>query len=139
MRDERGARKVGPMSYADFQRRYELESEKERAEYDREPIEALLGRVRARRLGGQYQLWYAIAARASLAQAGWLLFDFVSGAHEYLDRYHAAAALLTLLGRADLEAADLTVAHRSPDEHLADVRAELERRAGAHPRERGGL
>ncbi len=121
------------MSYAEFQRQYELESEKERAGYDREPIGALLGRVRSRRLGAQYQLWYAIAARASLAEAGWLLFDFVSGANEYLDRYHAATALLTLLGRRDLEAADLTVAHRSPGTHLAGVRAELERRIGARP------
>ncbi|MBK7972973.1 MAG: hypothetical protein IPK07_06725 [Deltaproteobacteria bacterium] len=119
------------MSYADFQRQYEIESEKERAGYDREPIGALLGRIRARRLGGQYQLWYAIAARASLAEAGWLLFDFVSGDAEYLDRYHAANALLALLGWTDLEAADLTVAHRSPEKHLAAARGELERRIGA--------
>lgn len=121
------------MSYADFQRQYEHEAGKERAGYDREPIGALLERVRSRRLGGHYQLWYAIGARASLAEAGWLLFEFVSGPDEYLDRYHAATALLTILGRSDLEAADLTVAHRSPETHLADVRAELERRVGARP------
>lgn len=121
------------MSYADFQRQYEIESEKERAAYDREPVGELLGRVRARRLGGQYQLWYSIGARASLGEAGWLLFEFVSGPDEYLDRYHAAAALLTLLGWTHLEPADLTVAHRSPEKHLAAARTELERRIGARP------
>lgn len=126
------------MSYEDFQRRYEIEAEKERSGYDREPLGVLLERVRSRRLGGHHQLWYAIAARASIRDAGWLLFDFVSGEHEYLDRYHAAAALLTLLGRADVDAADLTVAHRSPETHLGEVRAELERRLGAPPRDRGG-
>ena len=54
------------MSYAEFQQRYEIEGERDRARYDRQPVARLLEAVRRGQFGGQYQLWYSIGARASL-------------------------------------------------------------------------
>mgnify|MGYP001823734355 CR=1 FL=1 len=68
----------------------------------------LVADARAGRLGEYYQLWRAIAAQTTLPQSGPVLLDVVRRESTYLVRYHAAAALLALLGTAEFDPVDLT-------------------------------
>lgn len=118
------------MNYAEFQERYEQESDAEYRRYLAMPTDALLEAVRAGRFGRQYQLWRAIAAKVTLAEAGWPLYDVVAGSAPYLDRYHAAGALLSLLQSERFVAADLAVASPRREHWIAAVEQDLRRRLG---------
>jgi len=96
------------VTYADFQAHWERGA---RAEYDaamRRPVVELVADARAGRHGEYHQLWRAIAARATLAQAGLVLLEVLRGDYPYLVRYHAADALLALLGTTEFEPVDLS-------------------------------
>jgi hypothetical protein len=67
----------------------------------------LVADARAGRYGGCYQLWRAIAARASLPLAGQVLLEILRRPEPYLVRYHAAKALLALLSTTQFAAVDL--------------------------------
>jgi hypothetical protein len=67
----------------------------------------LVADARAGRYGGCYQLWRAIAARASLPLAGQVLLEILRRSEPYLVRYHAAKALLALLSTTQFAAVDL--------------------------------
>jgi hypothetical protein len=95
------------MSYAEFQADWEQAARAEYESYLRLPTATLLAEVRARRYGEYYQLWRAIAARATLADAGHVLLSVVRGENPYLVRYHAAGALLLLLGTKKFEQVEL--------------------------------
>jgi hypothetical protein len=96
------------MTYADFQADWEREAHAEYEGYLRRPPEALVSDAEYGRYGEYYQLWRAIAARATLDSAGKVLFDVLHRDDPYLIRYHAAQALLSLLGTTELEPVDLS-------------------------------
>ncbi|HEY4416285.1 MAG TPA: hypothetical protein VGO57_11385 [Verrucomicrobiae bacterium] len=84
------------MSYAQFQEHWEQEADKERLIYDVRPVAELLADVRVKRFGNYYQIWTSIGSRASLAEAGSLLADVLESDVDYLNRYHCAAALISI-------------------------------------------
>lgn len=96
------------MTYADFQADWEREAHAEYEACLRRPPEGLVSDAELGRYGEYYQLWRAIAARATLASAGRVLFDVLHRDDPYLVRYHAAKALLSLLGTTEFEPVDLS-------------------------------
>jgi hypothetical protein len=86
------------MTYAEFQERWEANSKAERARYDAMPVAELLTRVECGDFGDYYNIWRALADRATLREAGWILFSVLESDLDYLHRYHCAAALLKLVG-----------------------------------------
>jgi len=108
----------------------------ETSRYDALPVASLLEDVRAGRLGDYHTIWYAIAARSTLAESGAVLLEVLESAAPYLVRYHAAAALLRLLGERGVEPVELSAARFPLAENLARLRAEVARRIGA-PRDAG--
>ncbi len=119
------------LSYADFQRRYEQDGDDEYRRYAAMRPQALIDLVRAGRFGEQYTIWRVIGDTSSLELAGWVLFGVIDSGVDYLNRYHAASALLKLLRAPDLEAPDLTVNTPKRLENLAAVRRALETRLGS--------
>ena len=117
------------MSYAEFQEHWELLSEKERSRYGARSVSELLADVRAGRFGDYYQLWHSIGARASLAEAGSLLADILESDTDYLNRYHCAAALISI-GRVHSEGfrPEQLSAHETYPvrERLSELRARLQ-------------
>ena len=95
------------MSYAEFQADWERAAAAEYDAYMRRSAEGLVADARAGQYGECYQLWRAIAARASLPLAGQVLLEILRRPEPYLVRYHAANALLALLGTTELAPADL--------------------------------
>lgn len=102
----------------------------EAARYDTQPINSLLDDVQGGRHGEYHTLWYAIARRATPAQAAWPLYDVLISDAPYLARYHCAAALLQLVPVAGLEAVSLSAASMPVAGNLAMLRARLEAVAG---------
>lgn len=119
------------MSYAEFQERYEQESDAEYRRYRAMPTRALVDAIRSGRFGEQYQLWRAVADTATLDEAGWALFAVIAGDAPYLDRYHAAGALLSLMRSERFVAADLSVASPRRQDCIAAVERDLRDRLGA--------
>ena len=96
------------MTYAEFQARWERGAEAEFDAYMRRSGAELVADAQAGRHGEYYQLWRAMAARATLAQAGRVLLDVVRRGSTYLVRYHSAVALLALIGTTEFDPVDLT-------------------------------
>jgi hypothetical protein len=116
------------MSYATFQADWERAA---RAEYERYlglPTATLIADVCARRYGECYQLWRAIAARATLAEAGQVLVGVLRSKDPYLVRYHAAGALLSLLGTKAFEPAALSAERPDRAAHLDAIEQMLKDR-----------
>lgn len=106
------------MGYAAFQADWEQAA---RAEYDRYlclSTATLLAEVSARRYGEYYQLWRAIAARATLAEAGRVLLGVLRCEDPYLVRYHAAGALLSLLGTEAFQPVELAAERPDRSAHV---------------------
>lgn len=119
------------MSYADFQADWEQAAHAEYDLYLALPSAGLIGQARDRRYGECYQLWRAIAAKATLTEAGWVLLDVVRrDSEEYLVRYHAAAALLALLGTSIFEPVDLSADRPQRVANLDRVEEMLRERIG---------
>jgi hypothetical protein len=116
------------MNYAEFQEYWEREAGAEYRRYVDRPAAALLDDVRAGRWGEYYQLWPAVAAKASLREAGPPLLDIVRSEAPYLVRYHAAAALLGLLGSRRFVAANLAADSPRREEWLDAVERALAER-----------
>jgi hypothetical protein len=117
------------MSYAEYQERFELEAGKERERYDARPVSELLADIRAGRFGSYYSIWYSLGARATLSEAGSLLFSILESPADYLVRYHCAAALISIAGvyadgyRPEQLSADKT---QRVAEHLAALRQKIQ-------------
>lgn len=91
------------MSYEEFQRMYEIESEKLYDRYARLREDELLDLVERQKWDDQYQIWRAIADKCSEKAIG-PLFEVVKDLNiEYLVRYHACTALFKLAGLHDEE------------------------------------
>ena len=121
------------MSYADFQAGWENAADAELESYLRRSAAGLIAEARAGRYGDYYQLWRAIAARATLPLAGPVLLKVLWSDADYLVRYHAASALLSLLGRTDLEAVDLAANRAGQDARLAAVEQMVRERCEPPP------
>ena len=106
---------------------YDVHADAARRAVDARPVAALIEDVRRGRYGDYYSIWYSIAERASLGNAGWVLFDVLKRNIDYLYRYHCAAALIALLGSAEFEPVQLSggPAHEMP-RHLERLRGLLE-------------
>ena len=67
-------------------------------------VNHLLRQIKARKYDPYYQIWYALRAKATLAECAPTLLDVLrreTGKENMLIRYHCAAALFHLLGHAD--------------------------------------
>jgi hypothetical protein len=113
------------MAEGQWKEEYEAAGDAEFAKFSALSVGELRRRVERREFGQQYSFWTAIAAKRDVAAFGWLLFDFINSSEDYLQRYHAARALLALLKVTIYEPGDLTIAHRHPEKALADVAARL--------------
>ncbi|HEX8456412.1 MAG TPA: hypothetical protein VF656_03745 [Pyrinomonadaceae bacterium] len=118
------------MANGDWRETWEQHAEHERGALGETPVSELIERVRARRFGGYYGIWYALAERAKLNEVGWVLFSVLESDADYLDRYHCAAALLRLLGEKRWQAVDLS-AEWGRAKNLDPVERVLEQRIGA--------
>jgi hypothetical protein len=96
------------VTYAEFQADWERAAGAEYEAYMGRSAAELVADARAGRYGECYQLWRAIAARATLPLAGQVLLEVLRRDDPYLVRYHAAKALLALLGTAELAPVDLS-------------------------------
>jgi hypothetical protein len=96
------------VTYAEFQARWERGAGAEYDAFMRRSAAELVADARAGRHGEYYQLWRAIAAQTTLPQSGLVLLDVLRRDFTYLVRYHAAAALLALLGTTEFDPVDLT-------------------------------
>jgi hypothetical protein len=116
-------------SYAQFQEHWEQEAGKERERYDARPVIELLADIRAGHFGSYYQIWYSLGSRATLAEAGSLLFSILESSADYLVRYHCAAALISVAGvYADGYRPEQLSAHQTQRvaEHLAALREKIQ-------------
>ena len=89
----------------------------------------LLADIGASRFGGYYQIWDSLGARATLAEAGSLLYGILESPANYLIRYHCAAALISIAGAyADGYSRVQLSAHGTERvaEHLAALRQKLQ-------------
>lgn len=125
----------------DWQEQYERAAEAERNEYKLMPLEQVLLHIKEGRYGVYPSIWRDVETRATLEQAGWLLYEVLHRDIEYLIRCNAAEALLTLMGYTDVienldRAVSLTahsVEERTP--HLTALYHELIERLGNRPDE----
>ena len=121
-----------PSSFEKFQERYEADGDAELRAYSGMSLASLLEHVRAGDFGANYQLWPAVASKAKLEDAGWVLFDVLTSDAEYLVRYHCADALIKIAGRklGGMTAVMLSggKGHGTP-ENLEKVRAMLGQRS----------
>lgn len=81
-----------------WQDRWEAAATAQRSEFEAMSPEELINFVKSGRIGGYYNVWYVIAAKCTLEQAGWLLIDVIERSKDDLARYHALAALGLMLG-----------------------------------------
>ena len=110
---------------------WEYHSEQNRKKLDAIPVEQLLRQVRNGQYGDYYSIWYSIAERSTLKQAGWILFEILSKKIDYLYRYHCAAALLSLLKVTHIEPVQLSGDEPNVvEENLKVVKALLEKTIG---------
>jgi hypothetical protein len=82
--------------YANYQQQWENAAAAEFERLSSLPLAALISQVRASDFGNYYQLWRAISSKATLQEAGWVLFDVLDSNVDYLCRYHSAAALINI-------------------------------------------
>lgn len=111
---------------------WEEHAEQERAKQDITPVSELLKQVEQGDYGNYYGIWKAIAKRAKLKQAGWILFAVLERDIDYLHRYHCAEALVRLLGRkAPFTAVELSADIPERAANIARLRELLEQRLGS--------
>jgi hypothetical protein len=118
------------MERRDWREDWERAAEQERAHHDRLPAGVLVDNVRRGRFGDYYTVWYSIAERATLAEAGWVLFSVLVSDAPYLVRYHCAAALVRLLKTSDFEAVELSAFRFPLRTNLRLLRERIEAQIG---------
>ncbi|MCC7495301.1 MAG: hypothetical protein IT204_23330 [Fimbriimonadaceae bacterium] len=82
---------------SDWKQQYEAAAEAELRRWQGGTDAGLLAAVRRGQTGDYYTIWYALAQRPATAAVCWTLYEVLRSERPYLDRYHCAAALLTLL------------------------------------------
>ena len=101
-------------------------AEKERRNYGSMPVEELLKRVKHGYYGNYYCIWYSIAGKATLEQAGEILLEVLHRNIRNLLRYHCASALLKLMDEEDIQPADISGDQPDHDDLLEVVSNKLE-------------
>lgn len=101
-------------------------AEKERRNYGSMPVEELLKRVKDGYYGDYYCIWYSIAEKATLEQAGEILLEVLHRNIRYLLRYHCASALLKLMGEEDIQPVDISGDQPDHDDLLEEAGKKLE-------------
>lgn len=127
------------MSYAEYQKHFEEEGEREEAFYDSMSVEAIMEEIEKRKFGTTYQIWYSLAKRATVEQVGWKLFEILSSREEYLTRYHCAAALLRLFNPYPDVFEPVKLSGKEKYDvmrHLEEMETELTKRIGEKPKSR---
>ena len=113
--------------------RWDEYSKLEREDMQSLPIERLLDNVRKGRYGRYYTIWYVIAERSTLEEAGWILFRILKKKDiDYLYRYHCAAALIGLLGDDEFEPVDLSADNDKIRDNIDRLNMILVERIGNH-------
>jgi hypothetical protein len=95
------------------------------------PVSKLIQDIRAGRVGRYHSIWYSVAKRSSLADAGWTLFNVLESRAPYLVRYHCAVALLKLLDDINLQPVELSASRFPLNENLARAGHALEMAIGS--------
>lgn len=106
----------------DWRKQYEDAAEAQAGRFARFSDARLLEAIRRRETGDYYVIWYEVAKRKPTAEACWLLYEVLLSDRSYLDRYHAAAALLALLGCAEFEPVALSAEWPVVADNLARLR-----------------
>ncbi|MCD4706857.1 MAG: hypothetical protein K8S62_03880 [Candidatus Sabulitectum sp.] len=101
----------------------------EREMYLKEDVSTLLERIRGGFYGRYYTIWYAVAERATAKQAADVLYLVLKKNIDYLYRYHAAAALIKLLGISNVTPVDLSGNHGDLEKELVSL-ADIMREKG---------
>jgi hypothetical protein len=117
----------------EWKQKWEAYASEELRRMQGQPVESLLAAIRRHAFGEYHTIGRAVAERATLAEAGWTLYDVLESQVDYLPRYHCAAALLRLLNEQTLAAVDLSGGEFRTCQNLPLVRAQLEARIGPHP------
>ncbi len=117
-----------------WQDHWEKAAEEECRIMEGKPLPELLEEARRGRFGAYYTMWSVIARKATAEEAGSVLLGVLESDADYLHRYHAADALLKLLGYDGLRPVDLSADHSLRDQNIACVRRELEERIGTGDR-----
>lgn len=81
-----------------WQDRWERAAIAEREQFELMTPAELVAFVKNGRIGGYYNVWYVIAKKCTLKEAGWLLLEVAEKSPDDLVRYHALAALGLMLG-----------------------------------------
>ena len=105
------------------------QAKEERRRYDGLPVSVLLDDVRNGRYGDYYEIWYSLAERGNLYQAGPILLEVLESDAPFLVRSHCAHALIALaeLHRDGWTAAELTGEKKYPvKDNLKKVRKIVE-------------
>jgi len=116
-----------------WQDRWEEAADEERKRMEARTAAELLAEVSEGRFGNYYVIWYVIASKSTVDEAGWILFRTLAGNPDYLCRYHCAAALLQLMGESILKPVDLSADHPGRELALADMRRRLTGMTGECP------
>jgi len=105
---------------------WEEHSAAERKTFNSTPVDSLIEMVAEGRYGNYYTIWYSIAERAALEQAGTTLIQILHLDIDYLYRYHCAAALLSLMDEKDFQPVDLSAEHPGKVMNLKTIAKRLD-------------
>jgi hypothetical protein len=119
------------MAAADRREQWDRAAEAEGNRYDAMPVADLIRNIRAGRIGRYYSIWYSLARRSSLADAGWTLFNVLESRAPYLVRYHCAAALITLLKDINVKPVELSASRFPLSDNLARIGHAVEMQIGS--------
>ncbi len=115
---------------SDWRKQYEDDAEAQAKRFARFSDRKLLEAIRRRATGDYYVIWYELAKRTATAETCWLLYDVLQSDRPYLERYHCAAALLTLLRCKEFEEVELSADWEIVSENLTKLRAIVESQFG---------
>ncbi|MFO7627239.1 MAG: hypothetical protein R6V62_08275 [Candidatus Fermentibacteraceae bacterium] len=116
-----------------WQDKWDEAADDERKRMEARTAAELLADVSEGRFGNYYVIWYVIASKSTVDEAGWTLFKTLVGEADYLYRYHCAAALLQLMGEATMKPVDLSADHPGIKSALAALRLRLTGMIGESP------
>lgn len=111
--------------FMSWQEKWEEYAEMERQQYGSSSVSELIEYVRNGHWGNYYTIWYVLAERATPGEAAEPLFRVLKGTHDYLYRYHAAAAILKITGIESFRAVDLSGSHSEVAGNLETLEAIL--------------
>jgi hypothetical protein len=117
------------MGSGEWRETWEQHADKEQGKLEGLSVRELCARIHARKLGDYYQIWQAVAKRATLPEVGWILYGVLESDMEYLHRYHCAEALLQLMGAKSPTAVELS-AEWGRAKNLPLLASVLEQRIG---------